>query len=82
MKDGMNLEQAFLVLLGVVCTGLGWFANQLFHAVEKLKDDLTELQVRIGSDFVRYDRLQDMLKPILNGIEEIKESIKHKQDKS
>ena len=77
----MSLEQIFIILIGVACSVIGWFANQLFRAVEKLKDDLNELQVRIGSDFVRYDRLQDMLKPILNGIEEIKESIKHKQDK-
>jgi len=78
----MSLEQIFIILIGVACSVIGWFANQLFRAVEKLKDDLNELQVRIGSDFVRYDRLQDMLKPILNGIEEIKESIKHKADKS
>lgn len=77
----MSLEQIFIILIGVACSVIGWFANQLFRAVEKLKDDLNELQVRIGSDFVRYDRLQDMLKPILNGIEEIKDSIKHKQDK-
>jgi len=77
----MSLEQIFIILIGVACSVIGWFANQLFRAVEKLKDDLNELQVRIGSDFVRYDRLQDMLKPILNGIEEIKESITHKADK-
>ena len=77
----MSLEQIFIILIGVACSVIGWFANQLFRAIEKLKDDLNELQVRIGSDFVRYDRLQDMLKPILNGIEEIKESIKHKADK-
>ena len=77
----MSLEQIFIILIGVACSVIGWFANQLFRAVEELKDDLNELQVRIGSDFVRYDRLQDMLKPILNGIEEIKESIKHKADK-
>lgn len=77
----MSLEQIFIILIGVACSVIGWFANQLFRAVEKLKDDLNELQVRIGSDFVRYDRLQDMLKPILNGIEEIKESLNHKADK-
>ncbi len=77
----MSLEQIFIILIGVACSVIGWFANQLFRAVEKLKDDLNELQVRIGSDFVRYDRLQDMLKPIANGIEEIKEALKHKADK-
>jgi hypothetical protein len=81
MKDGMDIEQAFLLLLGVASAGLGWFANQLYHAIETLRKDLTDLEIQIGSEYVRYDRLQDMLKPVLSGIEEIKESLKHKADK-
>jgi len=77
----MSLEQIFIILIGVACSVIGWFANQLFHAVESLKQDLNDLEVRIVSDFVRYDRLQEMLKPIAAGIEEIKESLKHKADK-
>jgi hypothetical protein len=77
----MSLEQIFIILIGVACSVIGWFANQLFRAVEKLKDDLNELQVRIGSDFVRYDRLQDMLKPVLSRLEEIIDALKHKADK-
>lgn len=78
----MSLEQIFIILIGVACSVIGWFANQLFRAIEKLKDDLNELQVRIGSDFVRYDRLQDMLKPVLSRLEEIIDALKHKADKS
>ncbi len=77
----MSLEQIFIILIGVACSVIGWFANQLFRAIEKLKDDLNELQVRIGSDFVRYDRLQDMLKPVLSRLEEIIDALKHKADK-
>ena len=81
VKAGMDIEQAFLLLIGATCGGLGWFANQLYHAIETLRKDLTDLEIQIGSDYVRYDRLQDMLKPIALGIEEIKESLKHKADK-
>lgn len=77
----MSLEQIFIILIGVACSVIGWFANQLFRSIEKLKDDLNELQVRIGSDFVRYDRLQDMLKPVLSRLEEIIDALKHKADK-
>ncbi|MDO9313408.1 MAG: hypothetical protein Q7T97_02545 [Burkholderiaceae bacterium] len=68
----MSTEQIMISLLGVVCTALGWFLNEMYRAVEKLKDDMSELEIKIGTDFVRYDRLQDMLKPIHQGIEEIK----------
>lgn len=77
----MNLEHLFILGLSCASAVIGWFCNQLYRAVEKLRDDVNALEVRIGTDFVRYDRLQDMLKPIANGIEEIKEALKHKADK-
>jgi hypothetical protein len=77
----MSIEQILLGVLGIACTAIGWFANQLYRAVEKLKEDLGDLEVRIGTDFVRYDRLRDMLEPIVSGISEIKASLSHKVDK-
>jgi hypothetical protein len=77
----MSVEQILLGVLGLACTCIGWFANQLYRAVEKLKEDLGNLEVRIGTDFVRYDRLRDMLEPILAGIAEIKDALKQKVDK-
>ena len=77
----MTTEQLLLGVLGVACTAIGWFANQLYRAVENLKKDLGDLEVRIGTDFVRYDRLQDMLRPIAEGIVEIKAALSHKVDK-
>lgn len=77
----MTIEQAFLILIGVACAGTGWFANQLYQAVQKLKDDLKLLEVKIGTDYVRYDRLQDALKPITQALEEIKAALASKADK-
>ena len=77
----MSIEQILIGLVGLVCAALGWFARQLFQAVEKLKADVLQLEVKIGTDFVRYDRLQDMLKPILHGLNEIKDALKTKADK-
>jgi hypothetical protein len=77
----MTTEQYLIGLVGACCAGLGWFANQLYHAVENLKKELGALEVRVGTDFVRYDRLRDMLEPIVSGISEIKTSLSHKVDK-
>jgi len=77
----MTTEQILLGVLGVACTCMGWFLNQMYHAVENLKKDLGGLEIKIGTDFVRYDRLQDMLRPIAEGIVEIKAALSHKVDK-
>lgn len=77
----MNLEQAFMILLGLSTGALGWFSRTLWDAVVKLKEDLSRLEIRIGTDYVRYDRLQDALKPIMEALTEIKNTMHSKQDK-
>lgn len=77
----MNLEQVLLAALSVGGGVLGWFARELYGAVNKLKEDLKLLEVRIGTDYVRYDRLQDAMKPVLESLQEIKQALTHKVDK-
>lgn len=81
----MSIEQAFLFLLALCYGVLGWFARELYTATQSLRRDLSSLETRIGTDYVRYDRLQDRLKealePIKEGIDEIKASLIHKVDK-
>ena len=77
----MNIEQAFMILLGLSIGALGWFSRSLWDAVIKLKEDLNKLEVKISADYVRYDRLQDAFKPVLEALAEIKQTLQHKQDK-
>ena len=77
----MTPEQIYLAAIGITCGCLGWFARELYQATQSLRRDLSDLEVRIGRDYVRYDRLQDALKPIVDGIYEIKETLKSKADK-
>ena len=77
----MSTEQAFLALLTIGGGILGWFARELYTAVNRLREDMQKLEVKLSSEYVRYDRLQDALKPILSGIEEIKQALTHKVDK-
>lgn len=77
----MTLEQIFIFVIGIACAVLGWFARELYNATQSLRRDLTELEVQINRDYVRYDRLQDALKPIVDGIHEIKDALRGKVDK-
>lgn len=79
--DQVSMTEIILAVVSIATGVLGWFARQLWDAVQSLRKDLTTLQITISQDYVRYDRLQDALKPILDSLEEIKDSLKTKADK-
>lgn len=77
----MEMQQLALWALGVVSALLGWFARELYAATQQLRKDLSALEVQITSDYVRYDRLQDAMKPIMDSLSEIKHTLAGKADK-
>ena len=77
----MEISQIALWALGAVCSILGWFARELYTATQQLRKDLSMLEIRIGTDYVRYDRLQDALKPVMDSLTEIKHTLSSKADK-
>ena len=77
----MSLEQIFMTLLGIACTVLGWFAREMYAAMQNLRKDLSTLEVQLTRDYVRYDRLQDALKPVMDSLLEIKHTLSGKADK-
>lgn len=80
--DTNDIVQIVLGLVSIATGILGWFARQLWDAVQNLRKDLTALQVQISENYVRYERLKDILKPLMDGIEEIKEILRNKVDKN
>lgn len=68
-------------LLAFVTGVLGWFARELWNAVKTLQRDLTKLEVKISSDYVSYDRLKDIMHPMIEAIEDIRDTLKSKADK-
>lgn len=80
----MNNETLLWILNGVFAllfAGTGWFARQLWDAVNALKRDLSSLEVKIAREYVPYDRLRDAFEPIMSTLLEIKETLKQKADK-
>jgi hypothetical protein len=77
----MEVTQIVMWGLSAACTLLGWFARELYAATQSLRKDLSALEIRIGSDYIRYDRLQDAMKPIMESLAEIKHALDKKADK-
>lgn len=68
-------------ILALVTGVLGWFARELWDAVKTLQRDLTKLEVKISTDYVSYDRLKDIMHPMIEAIEDIRDTLKSKADK-
>lgn len=77
----MEMSTIIMAVLGVACGILGWFARELYAATQALRRDLSQLEVRISGEYIRYDRLQDALKPIMDSLQEIKHTLAGKADK-
>ena len=77
----MDITQIAIVILTLASGALGWFARELYSATQALRKDLSALEVRIGTDYVRYDRMQDMFKPVMEALQEIKQALAQKADK-
>lgn len=77
----MEVSQIALWVLGITSAVLGWFARELYSATQSLRKDLAALEVSLNRDYIRYDRLQDAMKPIMDSLAEIKQTLSMKMDK-
>lgn len=77
----MDLHSVLFALGGVGLSVLGWFARVLYEATQSLRRDLSALETKIGTDYVRYDRLQDALRPVVAQLNRIENALSHKVDK-
>ena len=77
----MEDQQIINVIIGVVLSVLGWFARQLWDAVQDLKKDVKQIEVDLPTHYVRKEDLDvrlDRLEAVLN---RIFEKLDHKADK-
>ena len=69
------------IIIGVVLSVLGWFARQLWDAVQTLKNDMKELEVDLPTFYLRKDEFESKLDKIEAMLERIFDKLDHKADK-
>lgn len=67
----MELQSLLNVITGVAIAVGGWFARQLWDNVQKLKDDVHQIEVDLPAHYIRKDDFRDGLKEIKDILAEI-----------
>ena len=72
----MDFQDIVNVIIGSVLSVLGWFARQLWDAVQELKHDMKTLEVDLPTHYVRkedldarFDKFEAMLTRIYDKLE-------------
>jgi chaperonin cofactor prefoldin len=64
----MDWQHLINLLGGAGLAVIGWFARQLWDAVQNLKKDMSQLELSISENYVKKDDFKD-------GIKELKEML-------
>jgi hypothetical protein len=75
-------DQAIInLIIGAVLSVLGWFARQLWDAVQDLKRDMKQIEVDLPTHYVRKEDLDVRLDRLEAALNRIFERLDHKADK-
>lgn len=64
----MDWQNLINLVGGAALATIGWFARQLWDAVQKLKSDMSTLELSISNNYVKKDDFKE-------GIKELKEML-------
>lgn len=75
-------DQAIInLIIGIVLSVLGWFARQLWDAVQDLKRDMKQIEVDLPTLYLRKDDFEARLDRIELSLNRIFEKLDNKADK-
>lgn len=74
-------QEIINLIIGSVLAVLGWFARQLWDAVQKLKEDMKQIEVDLPTHYVRKDELEVRFDKLEHLLSRIYEKLDSKADK-
>jgi len=76
LRDNMENQSLFNIVVVAVLGCVGWFARQLWDAIQSLKDDLKSIEVELPTQYVRkvdiesrFDKLESILEKIFDRLD-------------
>lgn len=67
---------------GLILAGIGWWARVIWDSVQRLKEDLHEIEVDLPKSYVTKDDFNQTMKHIESMFQRIYDKLDHKADKS
>ena len=77
----MDWQNVINIGIGSLLAVGGWFARQLWDAVQKLKTDMSQLELSISDKYVRKDDFKDGIKELKEMLSKIFDKLDSKQDR-
>ena len=74
--------QTWVNIIATIAIGVGgWFGRSLWDAVDKLKNDLHQLEVDLPSNYIQRDQFSEGMKEIKEMLVRISDKLDNKADK-
>lgn len=77
----MEFQTVVNIVIGTVLSVTGWFARQLWDAVQRLKDDMKQLEIDLPTKYVRKDELKERFDKLESMLTRLMEKLDGKADK-
>jgi hypothetical protein len=77
----MDWQNLINIAGGAALATFGWFARQLWDAVQKLKSDMSRLELSISDNYVKKDDFKDGIKELKEMLGKIFDKLDSKQDR-
>lgn len=77
----MELQFLINAALGSALTAIGWFARELWSAVQNLKEDLYKLREEIAKDYMPKDDFNAFKSELFSMLRRIEDKLEKKEDK-
>jgi chaperonin cofactor prefoldin len=72
----MEFQSLFNILIGAGLTVIGWFARELWDATQKLKQDVSDLELNVSEHYVkkvdinaRFDKIESILEKLFDKLD-------------
>lgn len=66
---------------GAVLTAIGWFCREIWDSVQKLKEDVKQIEIDLPSNYVKKDEIKDRFDRIEQLLDKLFEKLENKADK-
>jgi hypothetical protein len=77
----MDWQNLINIAGGASLATIGWFARQLWDAVQKLKSDMSRLELSISDNYVKKDDWKDGIKELKEMLGKIFDKLDSKADR-
>ena len=77
----MDWQNLINLVGGAALAVIGWFARQLWDAVQKLKSDMSSLELSISNNYVKKDDFKDGVKELKDMLGKIFDRLDSKADR-